>query len=111
MNIDRGDLERVTPVNKVYNGNDTYSYRYSFDKVHLDDLRGRLGNVLGGVDAEYKFVDGGLYYKYDGMPAVYIEEFEVFAIDKRKKTKAKEQAYYVLSILESEGLVSGFKKK
>lgn len=102
--------KRVTPVKVVTKSDpdaDDHRYKYRFDKIHLDDLEGNVDDVFSGVDAEAKLNGGLLLYKYPGMTGVVVKESEVLAPEEAPSEEARRQAYYVTSILESAGYVSG----
>lgn len=111
MNIDTDELKEVRPVNKVFGSDDVHSYPHKFDKVHIDDLEGKLEDIFGGVNAEFELVDGGLYYKYGQKCPVYVTDNGVYALQESSTQEARRQAFYVLSILDSNAMVTGFRQR
>jgi hypothetical protein len=111
MKINTEELKEVRPVNKVYNGDNVHSYPHTFDKVHIEDLEGKLEGIFSDIDCEFKLVDGGLYYKYGNKEPVYITEDRAYSLEESNTVEARRQAYYVLSILDSDAMVTGFRKR
>lgn len=111
MNLN--DYEEVTPtkvVTKSDPGSDKHRYRYRFGEAHIDELDGNAGDVFSGVDSEVELVDGVLKYKYPGKTEVLVTRDGVLAHKDAPKSEARHQAYFAISILESNGYVSGISR-
>jgi len=111
MNLE--DYERVEPtkvVTKSDPSSETYRYRYRFGQAHIDELDGNVDKVFGGVDSEAELDGGVLKYKYPGKTGVIVTEDDILAREDAPKEEARNQAYFVLSILESAGYVSGISR-
>lgn len=101
--------ERVslTPIKRYQSDGDEYEYRYRCGSVHLDDLD---EDVECDWDAEVELTDEGLWWRYEGKPDVLVTEDGAECEKGVSITDAEHQAYFALSWLEEQGLVSGFKK-
>lgn len=111
MNLD--DFVKVDPVREVDRGGssgDVYRYKYSFGEAHVDELDGELDRVFGSIDAEVDLIDGKLWYKYSGKPEVVVTKDNVYAREGSDRHEATTQAYFVISILESNGFISGINR-
>jgi len=108
LDVESGEeLIKVDPVDKRKSDGDTYKYRYSFNRVHLDNL---TDDDFKSQDAEVEVYDDHLVWSYPGKPAVLITEDGCFGSPVNGRNVLQKQAYFALSILDSMGNVSSWKK-
>jgi len=97
----------VTPVKRRETRGDEYEDEFSYSKVHLD------GGAVDALSDRAHIFDHGdvIFYKYGEKPPVMITEEGVHEHELYNTKDTEEQAFFVLSMLASEGYVSNWSKK
>jgi len=113
MRIDEDKRVKVEPVNRVTTNTGEYEYPYTYTGIHADEyVRERMGKVEPNpATVEENTSGGGFYYKYLNGPTILVTNNGVYASTDVSRTEAENQAYFILSIMSSEGYVSGFEKQ
>jgi hypothetical protein len=87
----------------------TYRESYSFDRIAVEDIDETVAPTDGELTqlgSSNKWV-----YKYAGKPSVLIQEDGIYEYsDGGTESEKEKQAYFVVSVLDSAGLVEGLKK-
>lgn len=84
-------------------------YRYSFDYIALEDLK--IERIGVDADVSWRKEDEELLWKYPGKPEIVVTVNAVYPSGDGDVTiEHKRQAYYAVSVLESLGLVSGWRR-
>lgn len=97
------ERERVDPVHHRIDDSHDYSFgSVAVDEVDLDEID--TDNVT--VERE----EEGIVWQYGDKPEVLIKEDGVYS-DSQNRKEAERQAYFALSILDSKGYVSLFRRK
>lgn len=101
------DMRQVTPVHRFNRGKGQYEKEYSFSAVHVEamDLPAKLDG------REYFEGSMGVWSTYKNQPPVLIKDDRVLAHKNANEVEAERQAYFALSILAGDGLVSNFTKR
>jgi len=99
--------EKVHPVQRRYVEGSKYVDEYMFDHVDMsfDADKVMIDDVI------YRKEGDKLFYRYPGKVPVMVMEDGVYKHGDAMDEAAEQQAYYVLSILDSEGYVSRWRKK
>lgn len=107
----RGDKYiSVRPVDYIVTEDTQYKYRYSFSEVHVDGYE--ADGDIAPPGAKFEEVEPGLYYRYGNKVPVIVTKDDVYAMNtQHNNVGMRRQAFFALSVLESEGLVSGWRKK
>lgn len=72
----------------------------------------KLGKVEpNGATVEITDTGNGFYYRYQNNPAVLVTDNGVFGDKNMNIEDLKNQAYFILSIMNEHGYVSGFEKE
>lgn len=102
------DWQRIRPIQKIPQKNGVKEYRYSFKEVHIDEIP--EGVILPDGAYIVERGDNHIIYQYRERPRVLITEDACYAKEKSDLNDAEKQAYHCLSILDSKGLVSQWRK-
>lgn len=103
--VSKDELETVTPVKMDRRGGKKYEYRYGFHEAIVDEV-----DSVSIPQVEIEHADEGMWWQYGDKVPVIITEDEVFVHVEDSGTEAQRQAYYALSYMESQGLVTGWRK-
>lgn len=106
-NFEDLELKEVTPVNYLEKGDEVYDYKYTFTEVHHDELETPV--EMGGrlyVDSPGE----GVWSIYSGRAPILVKEDGAYTPKGEQLKMAQNQAYYALSIMASDGLVSNWGK-
>ena len=99
---------RLTPTHRRTAYGEMYVDEYTVDSVDLDAIESNMapdGAELGVVDG-----DSHWWYSYESQPAIFIDSNGAYTDIETDIRKKERQAYFALSILDSEGVTSGFSK-
>ncbi len=101
------DLRQVNPVHWFHKNTGQYEQEYSFSAIHVDAID--LPMTSGG---RMYFEDSiGVWSVYKNKPPVLLKDDRVLAHVDADRGEAERQAYFALSILAKDGLVSNFTKR
>lgn len=99
--------DKVDPVNRKRQKGKLYVDEYDYDGIVHDF---NADSVL--IDSAIIKQDGdSVWYRYPGKPPVMLHMDSFFAHSNFSIDDSEEQAYYLLSQLESAGYVTGWRKK
>lgn len=97
---------KVTPVKRRRTRGTVYETEYSFNDIILDF---NPDDVF--VDkAITRQMNSAVFYRYPNKPMVMIKEDGVYNYNGNTKKEGQEQAFFVLSQMEAEGYVTGWRK-
>lgn len=96
----------VDPIHQ-YDGREPNEYR--FNRVYVSDIEVEDVGFPAGVEAK-KPEDEVLLYKYREAPEVLITQDGPYVREGVPKSEGERQAYFALSVLDSEGYVGGFRR-
>lgn len=101
------DLVEIDPVHRIQNATGTYEQEYNYSAIHFDglDLPTEISN------RKYFSGDGGVWSTYKNKPPILLTEHGLYVHESAERKGAENQAYFALSILAGEGLVSNFTKR
>lgn len=99
---------RARPIQKIPKKNGEKKYRYSFGEVHIDDIPDNVTLPNGASIVERG--DEIIVYQYRERPSVLVTPKACYAKKSDDLSDAEKQAYHCLSILDSKGLVSQWRK-
>lgn len=100
------DCKEVQPVNTKRQDGETYRDKYTFGSVFIDEIPEDFNQK--GVDFENGI--NRVRWEYSGKCPILICRDRVLAKENAPTEEAQNQAYFALSILADEGMVSGFSK-
>lgn len=100
--------DRVDPVNYKETRGEIYKDEFMFGEVHHEF---DPDNVFPDSVLFNRIDDESFIYQYVGKVPVMVTRTEVGTVPAGDVEEAEQQAYFVLSMLESEGYVTGWKKK
>lgn len=101
------DHEEARPINKRTVDGKTYTYKYRFGSVDLEAVDEDM--IPGNVEMEH--LGDCIRWRYGDRVPVYIREEKVTYQEESDQGDADNQAYFALSILSDEGVVSGFRMR
>lgn len=108
---EKGSRRELSPRNVVESDGTRYHYNYSFGSVAVSAASETLNNIFTSVEMHYGFVDGVLWYQYRDNDPIFITEDTVFCSDDADGVRARQDAYYALSMLDDAGYVSRFREQ
>lgn len=105
---EKGQYEGVvTPVKRRETRGTEYGDEFKYTKVHVEsgtkDALSDKANIARVSDV--------IFYRYRDKPPVMISEVGVHYHEEYSERDTEEQAFFVLSMLASEGYVSNWSKK
>lgn len=89
---------------------DDYVDTYTFTTVDVDCAAEKQYPDNSSIVRTTKEGVDGIIYQYRNKPPVFIAEKRVFGFEKENRKKAERQAYFALSMMDSRGCVSGWRK-
>jgi len=96
----------VDPIHRKQQASGTYVDKFTYNEViHTYDP-----DRVFPDKAVHKKIDDRLYYRYPGKAAIVIDDNTVKVHRDFNEQDGEQQAYFVLSILEVEGYVTGWWK-
>lgn len=99
--------EVVEPVKRRRTRGEMYEDTFTYGAVHIED-----GVEECFPDDAHVVVDGDrLYYQYPNKAPVMVTDEGVHKQDRSSVAAAQRQAFFVLSMMDSEGYVSNWSKK
>jgi len=99
--------DTVTPVKRRETRGEEYEDEFTYSRVYLDE-----GVVDALSDRAHIFDHGDvIFYKYGGKPPVMITQEGVHEHELYNTKDTEEQAFFVMSMLASEGYVGNWSKK
>jgi len=110
ITVEGQEWHRVKPVDHISSGERRRTRPFTFTRTYVSDVPETSFEVPTG--AEYRMVDDGmLWYQYRDRPEVLVTQNGPYAKPDNQKESAEKQAYFVMSIMDEYGLVSGWKRK
>lgn len=94
---------------KVDDRENRSDYRYDFDEIHIDDIEPDNVGIEKVRFEEAKTFDGYIWL-YADKPIVFLTRESVYCKEGQEGPEARRQAYYALSVLESMGCVTGWRR-
>jgi hypothetical protein len=108
MSVQPGDYVLTTdPVHIREADGKEYRDTYTFTEVHMDF---EPEDVFPD-DSEWALRGDTLFYKYGDKPPMMLRETTVWRMPSSDVGECKRQAYFLLSMLESAGFVTGWSKQ
>jgi len=98
----------VTPVHHRKDSTGTKSVEYTYSEVFVGDVGDNINFPKGGE--LIKNDRHQIIYQYRDTSPIMVKKDGPYKPDNAPVTKAERQAYFIMSILESKGLVSGWSK-
>lgn len=99
--------EVVDPVKRRRTRGDMYEDTFTYSGVHIED-----GVKDSFPEDAVVVVDGDrIYYQYPNKAPVMVTDEGVHKHDRSNLSSAQAQAFFVLSMMDSEGYVSNWSKK
>lgn len=106
------DLKQVTPVNHVETQGQYYKYEYTFDGVDVEQAAEELSAQNAEIGSRtLEDIGDVVTYQYKSRPKVFISEDTCYVTEGVSAREGENQAYFALSIMDREGLVSRLRKK